>query len=406
MFTPVECIPAEELLSRHARCRELLARHIPAADGILITGTPNVYYMTGTTANGLAWLPLEGDMVLAVRKGLERAKLESPLAAIVPFRSYKELSRLCAEAGSPLAQTLAVDQAGVSWEQGRLLHERLSGRSLVPGDVVIARTRARKTPWELGKMRESCRCINVGFRQLAERIHPGMSEYAIARILSDIYFTMGHTDAFPTGIHGSMVTLGHICAGNNGNYPSAYDGPLGVMGVHPASPSMGNAHSIWREGDILTVDSGFNFEGYLSDKTQTFFAGKKPAVPAAVRKAQDTALRIARETAAALKPGAIPAEIYALSLDIATQAGYGDTYMGHGDNQVRFLGHGIGLTVSEWPIFARGFGEPLQPGMTLALEPKIALPGIGMVGVENTYEITETGAACLTGDITDILCLE
>jgi len=405
MFTPAERIPSEELLSRHTRCRELLAQLIPSAEGILITGTPNLYYMTGTTANGLAWLPLEGDMVLAVRKGLDRARLESPLANIVPFRSYKELPRICDEAGCPLPLALAVDQAGVSWEQGRMLHERLSGRTLIPGDAIIARTRARKTPWELEKMRESCRRINVGFRQLAERIHPGMNEYAIGHVLWDIYLSMHHTASFPTGMHGSMVTLGHICIGDNGNFPSAYDGPLGVKGVHPASPSMGHPQSVWHEGDVLSVDSGFNFEGYISDKTQTFFAGRASDIPAAVRNAQDISMRIAEQTATALTPGAIPSEIYALSLDIAKRAGYADTYMGYGDNQVHFLGHGIGLTVSEWPIFARGFSEPLQAGMTLALEPKIAIPGVGMVGIENTYEITETGATCLTGSITDIICL-
>ena len=406
MFTPIEYIPLKELQSRHARCRDLLARHIPSAGGLLITGTPNLYYMTGTAANGLAWLPLEGEMVLAVRKGLDRARLESPLTTIVPFRSYKELPRIFAAAGCPLPRVLAVDQAGVSWEQGRLLHERLTEQTLLPGDAVIAKARSIKSVWELNKMRESCRLLETGFQQLADRIQPGMSEYGVAHTLWDIYLSTGHTGLFPTGLHGSIVTLGHICVGDNGNYPSAYDGPLGVKGVHPAAPSMGNSQSIWRKGELLTVDSGFNFEGYLSDKTQLFFAGKKADIPPEIYKAHETALHIAEKTVEMLKPGAIPAEIYALSLELAKQAGYADSYMGHGDNQVRFLGHGIGLTVSEWPIFARGFTEPLQEGMTVALEPKIAIPGVAMVGIENTYEITRSGATCLTGSITDILCME
>ncbi|MCC8195147.1 MAG: Xaa-Pro peptidase family protein [Deltaproteobacteria bacterium] len=405
MFTPGERLPLEELLNRHARCRALLAKHAPSAGGILVTGTPNLYYMTGTAANGLAWLPLEGDMVLAVRKGRERARLESPLASIVTFRSYKELAGLCADAGSPLTPTLAADQSGVSWEQGRMLLERMPERTVIPGDAVIARTRAVKSEWELAKMRESCSRINSGYARLAGRIHPGMSEYDIARVLWDIFLSMGHTGSFPTGLHGSMITLGHIDAGESGNYPSAYDGPLGVKGAHPSSPSMGSRHAVWQKGEVLAVDSGFNFEGYISDKTQIFFAGEKKDIPADVRKAQDTAMLIAERTAAALKPGASPAAVYALSLDIAKQAGYAATFMGYGENQVRFLGHGIGLTVSEWPIFAWGFDEPLQPGMTVALEPKIALPGIAMVGIENTYEITESGARSLTGEIAGIVCV-
>lgn len=405
MITPGERLPLEELTRRHARCRTLLAEHIPSAGGILVTGTPNLYYMTGTAANGLAWLPREGKMVLAVRKGQERAALESPLDAIVTFHSYKELPGLFAAMGSPLSSVLAVDQAGVSWEQGRMLLERMPERAFLPADAVIARARSLKSAWELAKMRESCRRIAESFAQLAYRIRPGMSEYDIAHALWDIFLSRGHTNAYPTGMHGSMVSLGHICAGDNGNYPTAYDGPLGVKGVHPASPSMGSAQAVWQVGEVLSVDSGFNFEGYIADKTQIFFAGKAAAIPAEVRKAQDAAMRIAEKTAAALRPGAIPSDIYALSLSMAKEAGYEKTYMGAGDNQVRFLGHGIGLTVSEWPIFARGFNDPLQPGMTVALEPKIALPGIAMVGVENTYEITETGARSLTGEIGDIICV-
>ena len=405
MFLPDERLPLEELKSRHARCRVLLAELVPSAGGILVTGTPNLYYMTGTSANGLAWLPREGDMVLAVRKGLERAKLESPLGAIAQFRSYKELPGLCAELGSPLSAALAADQAGVSWEQGRMLLERMPEKIVIPADNVIARTRAVKSAWELAKMRESCRRLVESFEQLASEIRPGMSEYDIARALWDIFLSRGHTTFYPTGLHGSMVSLGHICIGDNANYPSAYDGPLGVKGVHPSSPSMGSGQTVWLAGGVLCVDAGFNFEGYISDKTQIFFAGSAAAIPAAIRKAHDAAMLIAEKTAAALRPGAIPSDIYALSVEIAGKAGYATTFMGAGDNHVRFLGHGVGLTISEWPIFAKGFNEQLQPGMTVALEPKIALPGIGMVGVENTYEITSAGACSLTGNVSDIICV-
>lgn len=405
MFTSGEHISLEELRARHKRCHTLLKKHLPTAGGLLVTGTPNIYYMTGTSANGLAWLPLEGEPVLAVRRGLERARLESPLAHITQFRSYKELPALFEKEGSPLPSILAVDQAGISWEQGRMLTERMPERAFIAADNVIARARAAKSEWELAKMRESCRLLDSSMRELAARIQPGMSEYDISRTLWDIFLAKGHGGVSATGMHGSTILLGHICAGENGNYPSAYDGPVGIKGVHPSSPVMGHRDSVWREGQILVVDAGFNFEGYISDKTQVFFAGPESAVPAEVRKAQDAAMLIAERTAAELKPGAVPAEIYALSLKLARETGYEKEFMGLENSRVQFLGHGIGLTVSEWPIFARGFAEPLQAGMTVALEPKIGLPDIGMVGVENTFEITGTGALSLTGDLNGIVCI-
>ena len=67
-------------------------------------------------------------------------------------------------------------------------------------------------------------------------------------------------------------------------------------------------------------------------------------------------------------------------------------------NGCKFLGHSIGLTMDETPVLAKGFSAPLESGMTLAIEPKIAIPGVGLIGCENTYEITAGGPAqSLTG---------
>ncbi|MDD2393822.1 MAG: M24 family metallopeptidase, partial [Eubacteriales bacterium] len=60
-------------------------------------------------------------------------------------------------------------------------------------------------------------------------------------------------------------------------------------------------------------------------------------------------------------------------------------------------GHGVGLHIDEYPVIAGGFREPLQEGMTIALEPKKGIEGFGMVGVEDTYVVTPEGGRCLTG---------
>lgn len=80
--------------------------------------------------------------------------------------------------------------------------------------------------------------------------------------------------------------------------------------------------------------------------------------------------------------------------------------MGLGGNKVRFLGHGIGLALDEVPVLAPRFDEPLQTGTVMAIEPKVGLPGLGMVGVENTFEVTPGGGRCITGSGFDIICVE
>ncbi len=99
-------------------------------------------------------------------------------------------------------------------------------------------------------------------------------------------------------------------------------------------------------------------------------------------------------TAELLRPGAVPTEIYEKIL-AAVDPAFRDGFM----NSCKFLGHSIGLTMDEAPVLAKGFNDPVVPGMTFAVEPKIALEGIGLIGTENTYEVTEDSAAkSLTGD--------
>jgi Xaa-Pro dipeptidase len=399
VFTAGERLERSELTTRHARCRALLRALLPEAGGLLVTGHPAIYYFTGTLADGVLWLPLEGEPVLAVRKGIERAGLESPLEAVAAYRGFQELPSVLAGAGSALPGTVAVDKAGLTWQQAELLLARLPGYTFLSGDGIVARTRAIKSEEELRKLREAGRRHHQALRfLLPRRIRPGQSELAIGHALWDIFFSLEHCGPLPTGLPGSGLFLGNICAGENGNYPTAYNGPLGIKGTHPAAPAMGHARAVWQKGDILTIDVGFNFEGYLTDKTEVYFAGRAEDIPAPVRKAQAAAEAIETAAAAMLRPGMRPAAIYAEGLRMARDLGFADGFMGLGGNKVPFLGHGIGLTVSDWPIIAQGFGEPLEPGMVVALEPKIGLPGYGMAGTENTYEITPSGARCLTGN--------
>ena len=82
-----------------------------------------------------------------------------------------------------------------------------------------------------------------------------------------------------------------------------------------------------------------------------------------------------------------------------------ENFMGMGGRQVKFLGHGIGLTIDEMPVIAQGFDEPLQENMVFAIEPKKGIKGVGMVGIENTFVVTATGGKCITGTNTGLIKL-
>jgi Xaa-Pro dipeptidase len=407
MFIAGELLPDEERLARQARCRQLLAERVPEAGGLMLFSRLNIYYLTGTFASGLYWLPMEGEPLLLVRKGLERCRLESPKTRTTLFRSYSDLADVCEKAASPLSPVAAAEMSALPWSLSAALQARLPGIRFVSDEQIVLTARSVKTPWELAKMRicgeRHHKCL---YELLPGRLRPGMSEREIALLVWQAFFEQGHCGMLRMGNYGEEVFLGHVAAGENGNYPSHYNGPLGLKGEHPAVPFMGHGSSVWRKHAVLMLDVGFGFEGYNTDKTQMYWSGTRPSVPDVVRKAYELCREIQERAARALRPGVLPSSIWEDAYNYVRSTEFAEGFMGLGDNKVHFLGHGIGLVIDEQPVLARRFDDPLQEGMTLAVEPKIGLPGIGMVGVENTFEVTPGGGKCLTGNCFDMLCLD
>jgi Xaa-Pro aminopeptidase len=399
-----EFTPGTEIARRHDRIRRDLARSLPDADGLLVFSRLNIYYLSGSYAPGLLWLPREGEAVLLCRRGTSRARIESPLRAIFPFRSFGEAADLCSSAGSPLGTTLAVEKGGLPWSLAELLPSRLRGRTFVGADAVLARTRAVKSELELRFLRTAgsrhAACLES---LLPPLIESGISEAEISHRLWAIFFAQGHQGAMRMEHFGEDVFLGHIAAGENGNYPSFFNGPVGLRGFHPSSPAMGSPETIWRPGEPLTIDCGFCIAGYHTDRTQVYWSGPADSIPDPVKQAHDYCVRLQDLLRERLVPGTPASELARFSFENARRAGFEEGFMALPENRVPFVGHGIGLAVDEYPALAEGVDVPLEEGMVIALEPKIGIRGVGMVGTENTFEVTGGGGRCLTGNRFDII---
>ena len=66
------------------------------------------------------------------------------------------------------------------------------------------------------------------------------------------------------------------------------------------------------------------------------------------------------------------------------------------EQQAKFVGHGIGIQINELPVLTPRSKEELLPNMVFALEPKFVISGVGAVGIENSFLVTETGVEKLT----------
>lgn len=405
MWQAMEIIPEAELQRRWQCARDILADLVPGAEALIVFSRVHIYWFSGHFGNGLFWLPKQGDPVLLVRKGLERAKLDSPFITLYAFRSYSQVPALLQDLGQNLPGKVAAEKNGLSWNFAENLQSRLSGTEFVAGDQVIAQAKALKSEWELAKIRlAGQRHAQVMFELIPQKIRPGMTEWEISQEAWKLFYALGHQGLIRMSGPGEELYLGAISAGDSGNFPTVYNGPVGLRGVHPAVPQMGYQGRVWQKGQVLTVDTVFALEGYHTDKTSVYFAGPSSAVPDEVRRAQDLCLELEEWFKENVRTGVTPEEIYLYCVQRAKETGHEDGFMGLGGNKVPFVGHGIGLYVDEWPPLARRFKEPLAENMVLAFEPKVGLPGIGMVGLENTFLVTSQGACPLTGNRSDLIC--
>jgi Xaa-Pro aminopeptidase len=96
------------------------------------------------------------------------------------------------------------------------------------------------------------------------------------------------------------------------------------------------------------------------------------------------------------RPGTLCSDLYYMAVEEARSNGFGDVFMGYGDSQAKFVGHGVGLEIDDLPLLSHNFKSRLQQGMVIAIEPKFVFPELGVVGLEDVYEVTSSGLNRLT----------
>lgn len=389
-------VPRDEVYSRIGRAARALQK--AGLDALFVTDPVNLLYFTGTLQSGLLYLPARGEPVFFVRRSLERANLESPLEKKVGYVSFREVKPYFEKNGCSAA-LVGIEEAAVTLGLFRLLQKNLPETVFRDAGDILSGVRALKSPYEIAKIRRAGEISREVMALIPSKLKAGITEWELGLKLYPEISDRGRC-CFPRLAFGTgEFCFGNICFGDSSLYPSRFDGPGGLAGKSAACPYMGSDRRL-EKGDLVYIDLVFPFEEYCVDKTRVFSMGA-PAEEALRAHAQ--CLLIQAETAKRMSPGAAPSAIYSeVMARFVEQPGFQDHFMGYAGNQVKFLGHGLGMTVNEYPVIAKKFDEPLLENMVIALEPKKAIPGLGMVGVENTFLITREGAENLTADSDEI----
>jgi Xaa-Pro aminopeptidase len=162
--------------------------------------------------------------------------------------------------------------------------------------------------------------------------------------------------------------------------------PIVSGGLNSANPHASPTERKLQAGDLLVVDWGATYDGYISDLTRTFAVGEVDEEYQKIHEIVQAANAAGR---AAAKPGVPCAAVDKAARDVIEHAGYG-VYFTHR------TGHGIGMEGHEEPYIRGDNMQLLEPEMAFTVEPGIYLPDRNGVRIEDNVVITDTGADVLS----------
>ncbi len=385
MYNTNNNTPKSEIDQRIDRLKKQLEEN--NIDAALIVQRADLFYFTGTVQDGHLCIPVDGDPILMIFKSLERAIAESPLSRIAPLDSPKDIIEILNQYGYAQPQSIGLELDVLPANLYFNYQHLFAGRNLIDISDLIRRVRAIKSPYEIGMMRRAAALSDQVAAQVPGLLREGMTELELAGQVEAEARKLGHQGIVRMRMWGSEMFFGHLLAGPSGAVPSFLSSPTGGTGANPAIAQGPGFRPIQRHEPVL-LDYVFALNGYYSDHARIFSIGELPDELMAAHTAMlDVQALIKR----AAKPGIKSGDIYDLALKQATALGYDKNFMGVGKKRIRFVGHGIGVELDEYPFLAAGQNLELQENMTLALEPKLIFPEKGVVGIENTHVVTSDG---------------
>lgn len=356
------------------------------ADGCLLTNGINLFYTTGHIYSGYFYLPAEGEPWYFVKRpnGLVGEH-------VVYLRKPEQLPDLFRENGLSMPQHLLLEADELTYSDYTRLQSIFQPQTTGNVTALLRQIRRVKTPWEIEQTRLCARRHEAVYQEIPACFRPGMTDLEFQYEIELRMRKHGSLGLFRAFGPNMDIYMGSILAGPNAETPSPFDFALGGGGMDASCPLGANGTPL-EEGMAIMVDMAGNYTPYMTDMTRVYSVGK---LSDEAYRAHEVSRRIHQETEAAARPGVACADLYQLALRIVEEEGLASYFMGT-KQQAKFVGHGVGLQINELPVLTPRSKEILEENMIFALEPKFVLPGIGAVGVENTYLVTAQGCEKLT----------
>lgn len=360
--------------------------------GALIVQKADLFYYTGTTQQGWLYVPVMGDVVFMVFKDLERARAESGLEQILSLISSKKIPDTLAGLGITFPEKLGLELDVMPANQYLLFSQIFIKAQIIDISTLIRLQRAVKSEFEIKCVRKASALADQVVQRVPDLLREGMTEIELAGKLEAHARSLGHQGLIRMRMWDNYLFYGHIMCGAGAAVPGAFASPTGGAGLNP-NVGQGPSFALIKPNQPVLVDYVFALDGYLSDHTRIFSLGE---VSRELQQAHTAMLEIQDAVKQQALPGTITGDLYESMMTMAEDKGYADGFMGAAEPKIRFTGHGLGIELDEFPFIAQGQTLALEAGMLIALEPKVILPGKGVVGIENTLLVTGAGLESLT----------
>lgn len=338
-------------------------------DVTFVTSPDNVFYLSGFLSD-----PHERLLAVAVfqdaepfmicpamdRENAKNAGWELEIIGYSDTEDSMELAYNAIKKRVPSIKKTAIEKEQLNVERYEIMSGLFGGSEFVSAEEKLRLMRMIKSEEELQKLRVACELADFAIQTGVNEIQEGKTELDVLAAIEYELKKKGVTEmSFST-----MVLTGKNAAA-----------PHGTPGLTKI-----------KKGDLVLFDLGVVMDGYCSDITRTVAYGEinkqQEEIYNTVLKAQLKALDTARA-------GVACSEVDLAARRVIEEAGYGD-YFPHR------LGHGLGVSVHEYPSLTSTNPLKMEKGMVFTAEPGIYVPGVAGVRIEDDVVITEDGIEILT----------
>lgn len=381
--------PKSEILSRIKRFQDQTAD----ITGAILFQSVDMGYFSGTAQDGLIYIPHDSEPIVLVRRSLERAKSESPFD-VMPLKSLKTLKN---DLKIPTGATIGLELDILPFNNYSRIAKALGDAKLTDVSEKIKHIRSVKSEFEIGLIKEAAKILDTGLVSVPDHLKEGIREIELAAKVEETMREIGHQGIVRFRRFNQVLPMGHLMAGPEAAVQSFVSSPTGGKGAslfHPQGPGF---RRIKRNEPVL-VDYAGVYNGYIADETRIFSIGK---LPEELEDAHQAALEIEESIAEELKQGSYGRDLFNLSEAVGEKLGFKEFLGGPPGGKCGFVGHGVGLEIDEYPVLGP-VDHMIKENMTVAVEPKIINPEMGVVGIEDTFLTTSGKALRLTSLPQDI----